>query len=262
MIASHRHRFGGSLILLLMLPLLTLAAPLPELLKPVDDVSIARLQDRSNFGLRGQLYSAKRSRIVLINFDVLEQEGAQFTITPFDDLQMTAVAKELRGPSSYDELTEWRGELVSGQELYGTDSAGKQVTLPPMSLDLWVRNGDHEVPPKLAKELAREARDAGRPAMSPTRSDAASDAPGQAVVTKVALRTLTGRWFVPQLGTSVVIQPVEDDPRFHVIYVEDSTKVVRGTHALDEAQQQKLQRQRQFQEQLNEERKAQEAREQ
>ena len=57
-----------------MLPLMTLAAPLPELLEPVDGISIARLQDRSNFGLRGQLYSAKRSRIVLINFDVLEQE--------------------------------------------------------------------------------------------------------------------------------------------------------------------------------------------
>ena len=121
---------------------------------------------------------------------------------------------------------------------------------------------DVTLPGKDGLELAREARDAGSPAMSPTRSDAASDAPGQAVVTKVALRTLTGRWFVPQLGTSVVIQPVEDDPRFHVIYVEDSTKAVRGTHALDEAQQQKLQRQRQFQEQLNEERKAQEAREQ
>lgn len=93
----------------------------------------------------------------------------------------------------------------------------------------------------------------------PTRPDAGSDARGQAVVAKVPLRTLTGRWFVPERGTNFVIQPIEDDPRFHVIYEEDSAKVVRGTHALDEAEQQKLQRHRQFQEQLDEERRAHEA---
>lgn len=258
MIALHRHRFRGSLVSLLMLPLMTLAGPLPELLKPADGPSVARLQDHSNFGFRGQLYAAKRSRIVLINFDVLEQEGATFTITPFDDLQMTAVAKQLKGPSSYEQLTEWRGQLVSDQELFGTDTAGNSVKLPPMPLDLWVRNGDHEVPLKLARELAREARNAGSPVMLPMRSDAGPDARGQAVVAKVPLRTLTGRWFVPERGTNFVIQPIEDDPRFHVIYEEDSGKVVRGTHALDEAEQQKLQRHRQFQEQLDEERRAQE----
>src|SRR5687767_12104828 len=59
-----------------------------ELLLPVSDQEVARLMEKSNYRLRGQLYPAKRYRFVRINYALLDQSDSEFSITPFDDLAL------------------------------------------------------------------------------------------------------------------------------------------------------------------------------
>jgi hypothetical protein len=57
--------------------------PLPELLKPVGPDIEAKLMAKSNYEFRLQRYPAKLFRIVDINWALLDQPNAVFTITPF-----------------------------------------------------------------------------------------------------------------------------------------------------------------------------------
>jgi len=61
----------------------------PELLLDVDEPAITRLMSPSNYEFRAQRYYAKRYRIVDINFEVLDKASVEFTVSPFEDLQMT-----------------------------------------------------------------------------------------------------------------------------------------------------------------------------
>ena len=78
------------------------AQELPELLSPVEAPLVKRLSSKSSYGLRAQLYFAKRYRLVKVNFDLLERAGAEFSVTPFSDLSMRIAARQLSGPSSFE----------------------------------------------------------------------------------------------------------------------------------------------------------------
>lgn len=252
--SNPRRYVWTALISLLIAPLLSHSQVLPELLLPVDPKALDGLLSKSNYGLRRQLYVAKRYRIVQIDFSVLDRPGVEFTITPFDDLQMTVAAKQTRGPSSGGQWREWLGDLVIPGAIV-TDSEGRVVEDWPFVVNLQIRTGDHEVPVKLIRKIAAERGDKNEFGPLPDISGAPPETGGNRVSTRLSLRTILGEWWLPaNPPTRIVIQPVEDDPRYHVIYEEDQDKMAHTIDTPSEDTTRKLERAREFARQLEEER--------
>jgi len=233
----------------------TQTQPLPELLKPVAADTTAKLQAKTNYGFRRQLYVAKRYRIVEIDFSLLEREDAEFTITPFDDLQTVVRTKRIAGPSSGEHLREWTG-VVDNSSVKGFATApnGQTLPIPTFPVALWIRSGEHEVPVQVAQQVAAERGDKPRQQFlaQPAQLQALPGAQPR-VTSKLNLQTLSGEWFLLAKAKRVVIRPIEDDPRYHVIYEEDSDKMASGAHQ-DEKSTQKLRAAEQFRQQLEQER--------
>jgi hypothetical protein len=201
--------------------LVTLVLParsqeLPELLRPVEAESVARLHEPTNYGFRLQRYAAKRYRVVDINFDLLSREGAEFTITPFEDLQIRLKAKQTRGLSSQGQLREWVGtQVLPGEIKWQVE--GQSMSPPELPVTLWVRTGEHDVP------------------------------------------SLSGDWIVFTRGKRVAIRPIDDDPRYHIVYEIDEEKMPQSAHGGEESSR-KLQAFKEFKEQLEKERAHEEGR--
>ena len=222
-----------------------------ELLIPLDQETIAELTKRANFSIQTQTYFAKRYQVVRINFAALQLgDGVEFSVTPFDGLQMRAVQKSVEQASAHDQLREWTGELTVPEEQYpAVDLLGRAVQRRRPRISLWVRSGLHEIPLQLAREIAKERGDRQSFGGLPETSSVLST--GQAF-TKLDLQTVSGQWFVPSLSANVVIRPLEEDPRFHVIYEEDWTKTPQGGHRPNEDSSRKLEQYQRFREQLRE----------
>lgn len=203
-----------------------------------------------------QRFVAKRYRIVNINFPLLEQGGAEFTVTPFDDLQVKLKAERTFGPSSGGQLREWVGSLdTGGDSLTGTTPDGKTVVIPELPVRLWVRTGDHEVPLKVARRIAAERGETARLKALPELSNA----PGAPLTTtKLPLQTLSGDWVIRSKGKQVAIRPIEDDPRYHIVYEVDGSKLATASHGNEESTR-RLRAIAQFREQLDRERAQEEA---
>lgn len=200
----------------------------PELLLDVDKQAITKLMDPSNYGFRAQRYFAKRYRIVGINFDVLDKAAAEFTVSPFDDLQMTLVPAPERYSSVFGEIRQWNGTLkypeLQAIDVPSDSKVPESIRIP---VTLWVRTGAHEVPLSLLRKLATDHGDAETvTALDSSRAEEASQAEPEGFG-KLPLRTISGQWFVPPLRTNMVIRPIDGDPRFHVIYEEDPSRVPR-----------------------------------
>lgn len=246
-----------SAIVLLLVPFSAFPQGTPELLLPVEQTAIDRLMSPSQYGLRAQLYYAKRFRIVNVNFDVLDREDQEFTVTPFKDLQMVVVATPDKYVSAYDQLKQWRGELkdsklqfIDPQTMMPT---GETMRVP---VDLMIRTGDHEIPLKLVREIAEARGDTATLGVLPDAGTLRGASDLSAGFGKMYLRTLYGQWHVPALQTSIVIRPVDGDPRFHIVYVEDSEKkVAPGDDVPDEATRRKFEARRKFMRELEQERK-------
>lgn len=218
----------------LVIGLIGLGAPvsaqqaIPELLLDVDEPTIARLMSPSNYEFRAQRYFAKRYRIVRINFEVFGKAVNEFTVSPFEGLQMTLVHAPERYSSALGGLQQWNGDLKS-PELQLIDGSS-QSTLPSsvrIPVTFWVRTGDHEVPLALVRELAMERGDTETiSALDESRASEDSLA-GPRGFGKLPLRTISGHWFVPSLLTNMVIRPIDGDPRFHIIYEEDPSRIAR-----------------------------------
>lgn len=243
--------------LLLLVPLCTHSQELPELLKPVEQAIETKLQAKTNYGFRMQKYFAKRYRIVDVDFALLANEFSEFTITPFPDLQVKLATKRARGPSSEGQLTEWVGE-IDHSEIVAIDDRG-QVGIPNQTVFLWVRTGEHEVPLKLVQQIAAER---GEEAQVQVLSDVqTSEVKGTPVrmTSRMNLRTLSGQWYVLPQGKEVVIRPIEDDPRYHIIYEVDPEKKPSSAHETEESRS-KLRALQQFREQIDSERASDEGR--
>jgi hypothetical protein len=227
------------------------AESIPRLLLPVDNSDLNRLQSKSKYGLRQQIYFAKRYQIVRINFSVLDKPGQTFDVDAFPDLTMRMVAKSIAGPPSGDSLREWTGEIVS--PALSRESGIDSPDLLHPSVAFWVHT-DAQVPIAAAREIAKSQ------GTSPEALSALpdQDLPRARAFTKLNLRTLSGDWFVPALGAQFVIQPVEDDPRFHIIYEPDPDKVPQGTHGGNPLNEEKLRKAREFSDRLEREKRAEE----
>jgi hypothetical protein len=180
---------------------------------------------------------------------VLDKPDQTFDVNAFPDLTIRMVAKSIAGPPSGDSLREWTGEIVS-PALPKDDGIDSPDLLHPR-VALWIRTGT-QVPVAVAREIAK-SQGASTEALSALPDE---DLPRTKAFTKLNLQTLSGDWFVPALGAQFVIQPVEDDPRFHIIYEPDPDKVPQGTHAGDPQNEEKLRKAREFADQLEKEKRA------
>lgn len=241
--------------------LLLVAAPpatsesLPELLKPVDPAVAAKLMARTNFDFRKQRYAAKRFRIVEIDWALLSQEGARFTITPFPEplfadlaatVQTQNTARDIQGEG---QMREWVGEIENSATLeYSLNGEPIESTNDPFSL--WITSGPQEVSLQAAREVAAETGDTARPGMLPTRSDL----PGAPrVITRLNLRTVSGLWYVG--AERIMLEPIRDDPRYHFVYWFDRDKVPMGSHGEDPEMLRKTRERNDFDQQLEKERR-------
>ena len=219
------------------------SAQVPELLQPVEKGDIASLESKSNYDLRATLYFAKRYRFVHIDFGLLERSGAEFTITPFPDLSMQVVALGTAGPGSDGFMRVWDGELTSPK--FPNDigiELPEHFIRPPVYL--FVRKGEHQVPVRVAKKIAAlQAKQSGDFGPIPNLEGAPEH---NLAFTKLNLETVSGQWFVPARGARIVLQPIDDDPRFHVVYEENPEKVQEGGHSVSEADRLKMQRRADF----------------
>jgi hypothetical protein len=241
----------GSVLFLLALP--GAAESLPELLKPVDPAVQARLMAKTNFDFRQQRYTAKRFRIVDIDWALLNQEGARFTITPFEDPELAkfavtvktkTTARQFQGP-----MREWVGEIENSGKLEYRPN-GEMVQVPDYVIAMWIGSGPQEVTIKAARQVAAETGDAIVFGTLPEPSEA-PDAPR--VFTKLDLRTVSARWFAAP-GVEMQLMPITDDPRYHFVYWLDRDKVSFGSHGGADHER-KAQAAQEFVEQLNKERR-------
>ena len=242
----HSTRATLTSLLLFAFALPTPAEELPELLKPVDPAVEAQVMAKSNFDFRQQRYLAYRFRIVDINWELLDEEGARFTITPFTDpaladLAVTVETKALDVDSIPDDLTRtWVGEIVDSAWLRQGGSNFQPVSI-------YITAGLQEVTLKAARKIAAETGDATRYAMLPAPSK-------QLVTSQVNLRTLSTGW-IPSPGAEVILQPITDDPRHHFVYVVDPEKAPAGSHGGGGAEEiRKMRALDDFNEQLDQER--------
>jgi len=148
-----------------------------------------------------------------------------------------------RYSSAFGELRQWNG-ILKFPELQLIDGSSDS-TLPSsvhIPVTLWVRTGNHEVPLALVRELAMERGNTGTfSASDGTKASGGTQSEPQGFG-KLPLRTISGQWFVPSLRTNMVIRPIDGDPRFHVIYEEDPSRVAQmldtpspeGTRILEE----------------------------
>lgn len=223
-------------------------AELPELLIPVSPAVEAKLMARNNFDFRVQRYAAKRFRIVDINFPLLEQEGALFTITAFPDLAIGVKARTPSRPPKQVGMREWVGEIDRSEHPYlGPD--GEPID-PDNRFSIWVREGPRVVPLKVARKVAAEEGDIARLQFLPEPSAAR-------ITTKLDVITASGEW-TARPGVQVILQPIDDDPRFHFVYEVDTDKVPTSSHGSPENDR-KFRARREFLLQLEQERAAEEA---
>lgn len=226
-----------------------------ELLLPVDERVIERLSRSTNYGLRAQLYSAKRYRFVEINFAALEQpEGSSIRVTPFEDRAVTLVKQQTPTGANIEQSVPWVGEVVSTRtNLQFIDPTGRSVPPPRMFANFWIRTGLHEVSLSLAKEIATENGESIQFGGLPDISDLPI-ADSRQAFTKIPLRTVRGSWSEIGKSGAIVLEPVQDDPRYHVVYEEDPDKIPFGGHEYNEERTRRLEQQREFMEELERER--------
>jgi hypothetical protein len=201
--------------------------PLPELLVAVDQKINSKFAAPSNFDLREATYFAKRYRIVQINFDLLEKPRAKFTITAFPNARVTVQATNIATPASFGASREWEGTVIEPrihpQAMTG-DVDPEQIEVLANKVSLWVSNEPIDVAPELRKELESAPSKQALISNGPSRSSTADNT----AVMKIRTPTLSGKWLLPALQTSIRVMPVPEDPRYHVIYEEDRSKVPQG----------------------------------
>lgn len=247
-------------MLLAVLPLLVGALPaaaesLPELLKPVDPAVEAELMAKTNFDFRQQRYTAKRFRIVDIDWALLEQEGARFTITPFEGPQLAELAVTVRTMTTARDIQgqrrEWVGEVEDSGKLESR-SNGEMVQVADYQFAMWIDSGPQEVTLKAARKMAAQTGELVQFfAPYPVTPDVI-DAPH--VAFKVNLRTVRGRWMAAP-GVVIRLGPITDDPRYHFVSWIDRDKVPAGTEYLGPDDQRKQRARMEFEEQLQRERR-------
>lgn len=199
------------------LPLSVLSAEdSKELLVPVDAATITQLSAKTNYRLRAQLYPAKRYRFVTINYDLLKDPQGTFTITAFDDVSIRVTASSLEAADPDGQLLAWRSEPID------------TPVGPKLRVNLYIRDGIQQVPVDVARRIAPTP--AGGYATSPRPSFGPAPGAAEQATVGVELRTLQGEWMILLKATRLVIVPVEDDPRFHVVYEVDSSKVANSSH--------------------------------
>ena len=188
---------------------------LPEFIHAAPQIKKSKLQQPHNFFLRQKLYFARKYRIVTVNFDALGTPGTDFTKTLFPNLVLTVETVGMQPDPTNANQTFWRGKIV------GLKENNKDVDLSGFD------DGDlsfafsfgyifPDISPELSEELTKDEEtgfvtDVLRPA-------------GQTTKPRIGVRVVGAQIDVPLHRDPILISEVSEDPRFHVIFEEDSDK--------------------------------------
>jgi hypothetical protein len=217
------------------------AGRLPELLTGVDAATTGRLNVPTNFTMRERLYFAKPGshRIVKVNFDLAEQEGVTFTITPSPKAQITVQNKSL----VYDQLNglmAWKGRLVApaiAPKLVNGRTPTESDLERAFAFYLSVTTQTRDIPPGPARRalLSKKPDKAGPViAVVPANGSAVRSGgdPSTAIaddpsaIVKIRFKALYASWFSRTTRSSWKIEVLEEDPSYHVVFELDDKKLI------------------------------------
>ena len=205
-------------LLLLCVPLLTQAENLFQQVTPEEE---ARIYLYNQPSIDRQIYYTSRYRIVRINTQLLESENAEFTINPFQDIQMDVVALKVDRSEPY--VVHWQGiwkewEGVTGMSQPSTDyPEGKPLTKEELQrlLRFDLRLQSWHVNPNTAEVILSGIMPGKYNAL------AADDMEGIRKLDQfkpAAFKSVRGRFFILG-GGSFVLMPLEYTPKYHLIYI-------------------------------------------
>lgn len=223
----------------------------PPLLTPVDDVTRQHVTRPTNYDLREELYLARRYGIVTVNFQLLEKQHSVFTISPWSDVSVEVATETVSGPASFPGNRQWHGRVLSPVPealAKETDPVKLEAAERLLGFSAWITARAVDVPRSIVQRRAEGQRDS-----LPSFGNAPASAVGveQGAVQKMSVTTATFDLPLPYLGTQLRLRPIKSDPRYHVVYELDPSKMVFGPQA--EANRQRYIK---FKEELDRERKA------
>ncbi len=194
-----------------------------ELLVSVRNDKAHKIEEYNNIFLKKRLYFASRHRIVTIDTSLLSKREIDFTITPFEDVQITVSTKEViekphRGTVS------WKGEMhVSGLEdalSQLTDAERSYLSVKELKyalsdINLFISTWDIDKETGIA---TRSTERKGSVSPEPTPIPKLPD------LRKNAFKSVGGNFTIIPSGKRYVLTPLKYSPKYHVIYEIDPKK--------------------------------------
>ncbi|WP_066960406.1 hypothetical protein [Microbulbifer sp. Q7] len=205
-------------LLFLCYPLLTQAENLFQQVTPEEE---ARIYLYNQPSIDRQIYYASRYRIVRVNTKLLETENSEFTINPFQDIQMDVVTLNVDNSGPYS--VRWQGiwnewQVVTGRRRPSADdpagrALGKEEIRRALQFEIdlqsWHLNpntgeaiASGNMPGKY-NSLAEDDLE-GIQRLGEFKSD--------------AFKSARGRFFIFGSG-SFVLTPLQYTPKYHLIYI-------------------------------------------
>ena len=208
----------SQVILLLCFPLLIQAENLFQQVTPEEE---ARIYLYNQPSIDRQIYYTSRYRIVRVNTKLLETENTEFTINPFQDIQMDVITLNVDRSEQY--VVNWQGiwkewEGVTGKSQPSTDDpTGKPLTKEEVQrlLRFDFRLRSWHVNPNTGEAIL-SGNMPGK-----YNSLAADDLEGLGDLEKfkpATFKSVHGRFFILG-GGSFVLTPLEYTPKYHLIYI-------------------------------------------
>lgn len=232
---------------------------LPELLAPVDHKEIKDVLKSNDLFLKEMLYTSKRHRIVKVNTSLLYSEET-LTFTPFEDAPHTLSKKELK---QSDTLTRWRGEIIfpklDSYLEYALSNPGVVNVIQPdvvkkklreslLSVTLLISQTRRRTTPGQQTSLEHGTE---VPAITNDPTGLSSDA-----VIVQQFTTVQGFIGSRSYGTSYILQPLPNNPEFHIVSENDYEKMM---HPGELKSSEKVKKYEKFQNEIKQERKRRES---
>lgn len=209
---------------------------LPPLITPAgkNDPAAQKIDRKTNYTLREQLYIAMpdQYQIVKVDFGLLEKPDTRFTIDAFGT-SITVQAVETDSAASSDERNRmWQGRIIDPVPKAIANSATSEADRQALAdsllaINIWIMTTSREVPQSLLQE--RVAGNDRTPTMGTHPDSTAMGEEG--IVRKMTVRMVNASWLLADQGRKMVLQPIDEDPRYHLLFELDPSKLARGPNA-------------------------------
>lgn len=218
---------------------------LEELLIPVDESEIARIQRENDYFIKSRLYFAKRHRFVRVDHTVLENSDI-FQISLFPDKVLTVSKSKLE--IEQDSLISWRGQIedpvlpLSGiHYLDMTDDQVADFHHQIHRLNLVGVNFDYE--PATGRSFASRSEKNIQGFRRPSDGT---------LISKSAFYGFEARFSVPSFLETYKLSSLEVMPDIHLVYEVDDSKFFPHEPTTNPKYESRRQRHKEFVETLGE----------